>query len=320
MPNDKRQDGETVIRHSSFELRHSSFIRHSFVIRTMADSSTILDVTDATFQQDVIERSHEVPVVVDFWAPWCAPCRMLGPMLERAAREAAGKFVLAKIDIDRSPGLANAFGVSSIPLVVALRGGQIIDSFLGVLSQRELEEWLQRIQPSQAEQLESEAQGLEAGDPVAAEAKYRAALELAPTDAAAQIGLARALLAQGRLEESQKILDELASRGFLEAEAEALAADLALRRFAVELPDVEAVRRAAAAAPADPQRQLDLAKALAGAGEYEQALKAALEVVRRDRQGAGEAARRVMVHLFRRLGEEHDLTSEYRRKLSAALY
>jgi putative thioredoxin len=286
----------------------------------MADSSTILDVTDATFQQDVIERSHEVPVVVDFWAPWCAPCRMLGPMLERAAREAAGKFVLAKIDIDRSPGLANAFGVSSIPLVVALRGGQIIDSFLGVLSQRELEEWLQRIQPSQAEQLESEAQGLEAGDPVAAEAKYRAALELAPTDAAAQIGLARALLAQGRLEESQKILDELASRGFLEAEAEALAADLALRRFAVELPDVEAVRRAAAAAPADPQRQLDLAKALAGAGEYEQALKAALEVVRRDRQGAGEAARRVMVHLFRRLGEEHDLTSEYRRKLSAALY
>jgi putative thioredoxin len=286
----------------------------------MADSSTILDVTDATFQQDVIERSHEVPVVVDFWAPWCAPCRMLGPMLERAAREAAGKFVLAKIDIDRSPGLANAFGVSSIPLVVALRGGQIIDSFLGVLSQRELEEWLQRIQPSQAEQLESEAQGLEAGDPVAAEAKYRAALELAPTDAAAQIGLARALLAQGRLEESQKILDELASRGFLEAEAEALAADLALRRFAAELPDVEAVRRAAAAAPADPQRQLDLAKALAGAGEYEQALKAALEVVRRDRQGAGEAARRVMVHLFRRLGEEHDLTSEYRRKLSAALY
>ncbi len=286
----------------------------------MPDALTIFDVTDATFQQEVVERSRELPVVVDFWAPWCGPCRLLGPLLEKAAQEAAGKFILAKVDIDRSPGLATAFGVSSIPTVVALRGGQIIDSFVGVLPERELGAWLQRIQPSEAELLESEAKGLEADHPAAAEAKYRAALELAPTDASAQIGLARALLAQDRLEESQKIVDELASRGFLEAEAEALAADLALRRLAVEFPNVEATRQAATAAPGDTQQQLDLAKALAGAGHHEEALKAALEVVRRERGTAGEQARQIMVHLFHRLGEEHDLTSEYRRKLSTALY
>ncbi len=163
----------------------------------MPDSPSILDVTEATFQQEVVERSREVPVVVDFWAPWCGPCRLLGPLLEKAAKDAAGKFVLAKVDIDRSPGLATSFGVSSIPTVVAVRGGQIIDSFLGVLPERELEAWLQRIQPSEAEILESEAQGLEAGDPAAAEAKYREALKLAPTDAAAQIGLARAASGPG---------------------------------------------------------------------------------------------------------------------------
>src|SRR5262245_19425090 len=99
----------------------------------MSDSPSIIDVTQATFHHHVIDRSHEVPVVVDFWAPWCAPCRALGPLLEKAAKEAAGKFVLAKIDIDQSPSLAAAFGVSSIPMVMALRGGQVIDSFLGVL-------------------------------------------------------------------------------------------------------------------------------------------------------------------------------------------
>jgi putative thioredoxin len=286
----------------------------------MADSPFILDVTDASFQQEVIDRSRETPVVVDFWAPWCGPCRALGPLLGQAAREAAGKFILAKVDIDRSPQVAGAFGVASIPTVIALRGGQVIDSFVGVLPERQLRAWLEGIQPSQAELLESEAKSLEADDPKAAESNYRKVLELEPTDAAAQIGLARSLLAQDRLEEGQRIVDALASRGFMETEAEALAADLALRRFAKELPDVAAYRRAAATAPTDLARKLDLAKALAGAGQDAEALEAALDLVRRDRQGVGEQARKVMLHLFHRLGEEHDLTNEYRRKLSAALY
>jgi putative thioredoxin len=286
----------------------------------MSDSPSIIDVTDATFQQEVVERSHEAPVVVDFWAPWCGPCRALGPLLEHSAHDAAGKFILAKVDIDRSPQVAGALGVASIPTVVAFRGGQVVDSFVGVLPEQQLQAWLEGIQPSQAELLESEAKSLEADDPQAAEAKYRKALELAPTDADAQIGLARALLAQSRLDECQKIVDALASRGFMEAEADALTADLALRRFAQELPDVAACRRAADAAPADLTRKLDLAKSLAGAEQYAEALEAALDLVRCDRQGLGEEARKVMLHVFHRLGEEHDLTSEYRRKLSAALY
>lgn len=283
-------------------------------------TAPIIDVTEASFQQDVIDRSREAPVVVDFWSVHCPPCRALKPLLEQAAREASGSFVLAKVNVDEAPNLAGAFGVSSIPAVFALRDGQVVDSFIGLLPEADLRRWLESIQPTAAERLDREAKSLETSDPAAAEAKYRAALQLSPDDAAARIGLMRAILAQGRWQECQAILDELAERGYLEADAEAVAAELALHQFAAEQPDIAACQKAAASQPGDAGVQLALAKALAGAGQFEPALAAALAVVRRDRAAAGESARQIMVHVFRRLGEEHDLTSEYRRKLSAALY
>ena len=292
----------------------------------MSPSPWIVEPTESTFDQDVAERSKELPVVVDFWAPWCGPCKTLGPMLENAAEKFAGKFLLAKIDIDQCPNLAARFGVQSVPTVIAVRDGKIADSFVGVLSEADLAAWLEGIQPSPVETLMAEAKQLETDDPAAAEGKFRQAVELAGGNSAnddlvaARIGLSRCLMRQGRLDDSQIILDELKARGFLEPEAEDLQAKLALQRFAAESDGLEACKKAAADAPDDMERQLDLAKALAGAQAYEEALDACLNLVRRDRQGLGEPAREIMLCIFRHLGHESDLTTDYRRKLSSALY
>lgn len=292
----------------------------------VSPSPWIIEPTESTFDQDVAERSKELPVVVDFWAPWCGPCKTLGPMLENAAEKSAGKFLLAKIDIDKHPNLAASFGVQSVPTVVAVRDGKIADSFVGVLSETDLAAWLEGIQPSPTETLMAEAKQLEPDDPAAAEAKFREAVKSAganPADdnlVAAQIGLARCLWRQGKLDDSQTIVNELEARGFLEPEAEDLQAELALKRFAAESDGLEACQKAAADAPDDRERQLDLAKALAGAQAYEEALDACLNLVRCDRQGLGEPAREIMLCIFRHLGHESDLTADYRRKLSSALY
>lgn len=283
-------------------------------------SPWIIEPTDATFEADVIGRSHELPVVVDFWSATCPPCRILGPIIERLTREAAGAFLLAKVNVEQAPGAAMAFGIQSIPTVVALRNGQVVDHFVGAMPEAELRTWLGRIQPSPAEVLVVEARDLEVRDPAAAEAKYREAAELDPQQPAAKIGLARLLARGGDVQGSKAILDELSARGFLEKEAEAVQAEVQLAQSAGAAGSVEEARRAAEAAPDDLALQLKLADALAGAGDYEAALETCLAVVQRDRQTYGEPARERMVNMFLVLGADSELSSTYRRKLSAALY
>ncbi|HVX61053.1 MAG TPA: tetratricopeptide repeat protein [Pirellulales bacterium] len=285
-----------------------------------ASSPWIVETSDASFQQDVIERSSERIVVVDFWAEWCGPCRLLGPLLEQMATESDGQFVLVKAEVEKSQQAAAALGVSSIPAVFALRGGRIVDQFVGVLPEPELRQWLARVQPSPAEQLVAEAAGLEASDPAAAESKLREALALAPRDDTIKIALGRVLLAQDRVEESESLVKELADRGFMEPEAELLEAQLLVHRLAIEAGSVADARDAAAAAPEDRQARWRLARALAGQRQFEAALDQALQLVQIDRHGLGEPARELMVQLFRVLGPDHELTSTYRRKLSSALY
>jgi len=287
----------------------------------MADASSwVIETSDADFERDVIERSRKQPVVVDFWAEWCGPCRMLGPVLEKLAEEAQGQFLLAKAEVERTQQVAAAWGVSSIPAVFGVRGGQVIDQFIGVLPEPQLREWLERLQPSPAERLVAEATELAQPDPAAAEAKLREALTLTPKQDAIKLALVRVLLAQDRAVDAEELLQELADRGFLEPEAEELQAELALRRMARETGGVEQARAAAAAAPDDRQAQWKLAQALAGQRQYEEALEQALRLVQLDRHGLGESARELMVELFRVLGPDHELTTTYRRKLSSALY
>ena len=190
----------------------------------MAASEHVINTSAEQFEADVFERSKQTLVVLDFWAAWCQPCRMLSPLLERAAKEHAGRFVLVKADTDQLPQHALAFNVQGIPAVFAIRDGKVVDAFQGLLTESQLKEWLTGLLPSEAEVLAQTAAGLEANDPTTAEAKYREALAQMPSLANAKIGLARVLLAADKPDEAKKLLDELNERGFLEPDAERLQA------------------------------------------------------------------------------------------------
>ncbi len=159
-----------------------------------------IDVSDATFQTEVLDRSKEVPVVVDLWAPWCGPCRTLGPILEKVVDETNGQVVLVKVNIDENPGIAQAFGVQSIPLVVGLRDGQPVDGFLGAYPEQAVREFIQKLLPTAEEQ--TVARLLEAGD----EVSLRQALELDPGNEAVVVALAEVLIEAGETEEALAVL------------------------------------------------------------------------------------------------------------------
>jgi putative thioredoxin len=295
--------------------------RREFLLmsETTTTSSFEIEATAHNFQQEVIERSRTVPVIVDFWAPWCNPCRMLSPVLEKLAREYDGKFILAKVDTDREPVLAQEFGVRSIPVVFGIRDGKPVDAFMGIQPEAVIRTWLDRLIPSPAETMAAEAGRLERSDPRAAEEKYNRALSLDPELATAQTGLARIALEDGRLEDAGARILGLERRGFLEPEAEKVKAELTLRLQARPAGSVEAARAALAANPSDLGLKFQLAEALAAAGQYADALALCLELVERDRKGIGEKARQTMVAIFQLLPPDLELVAEYQRQLSLAL-
>ena len=245
---------------------------------------------------------------------------MLAPIIEQAVNEAAGKLLLAKVNIDDCPELAQMMGIQSIPVVVAFFEGQVIDHFQGVLPEDELKEWLARLVPSKAAELFKEALELLDSDPGSAETKLREALEIEPADNI-RIYLAQALLAQNRDEECGKVIAELEARGFLEPEAEKLKSQLEMRTAAEESGGVQQARATAEANPDDLSLQIILAEALAVDHKHRDAFEILLAVATRDRGGEnGDKARQQMVKLFDVLGAGSELVSEYRRKLATALY
>eukprot|EP00913_Durusdinium_trenchii_P008869 g8335.t1 len=287
----------------------------------MAESSPwIIETSAETFENDVIQASMERTMVVDFWAPWCEPCRALAPILERLANEYGGKFQLVKINIDEQPEIAQAFGVQSIPHVAALREGQLIDQFQGVLPEAQVKEWLSRLVPSRSDELLQQAAEIESNDPAGAEALYREALELSPDDDHIRIALARVALAQDRDEEAAKTIAELEKRGFLEPAAEAVKSQLELRAAAQDSGGLAEARRIAEENPENGELQLKLADALAVARKHEEALQICLSLIEKDKAGIGEEAKETMVRIFDVIGPSSELTSTYRRKLATAWY
>jgi putative thioredoxin len=284
-------------------------------------SATILDVGDADFVHEVVEYSAEVPVIVDFWAPWCGPCRQLGPALERAVTEQRGAVRLAKVNVDESPQVARRFGVQSIPLVIAFKNGAPVADFVGAQPEPVLRRFVAGLLPSEADKLVSEAvELLKGGHSNAAEERLRSALAQDPRHPEALLALARVLGERGKAAEALALLELIsAAPAQVEQAAEKLAAEL---RTAKDAPtaDLAALRARAAAAPDDLTAKLELGRALAAAGRYEEALPVLLSIVERDKSFADEAPRKAMVDVFGLLGSDHPLVSEYRSALARVLF
>ena len=286
----------------------------------MADSHWIVETTTPSFESDVIQRSMDVPVVVDFWAPWCGPCRQLGPVLEKLADEYGGRFVLAKVNVDESSEIAGAFGIQSIPLVVAIVGGQPVNQFTGVLPEDGIRQWLGTFLPSPADDAFKEGERLEESDPAEAEKQFRRSVELDPQRDEFRIALARVLLRQDREQECREIIDKLAERGFLEPEAERIRSQLEVLANVEESGGVQEARALVQANPGDPSHRLTLAEAMAVDRRFDEACEICLEIIAQDRDGLGRDAKETMVRILDMLGPQSELANQYRRRLATAFY
>lgn len=282
-------------------------------------SAWVKDVTDRDFQREVIEKSRTVPVVVDLWAPWCGPCKQLGPLLERLAAEGGGKWILAKVNVDESPQVARALGVQSIPLVLAFKDADIISEFVGAQPENVVRQFIERLVPDEARRLVGEALQLaQRGDGVAAEAKLREVLALFPDNAPAAVTLAKVLAASGRDDDAMKVLDDSTATGPAAAEIEQAKAALRLRGGVNG--DEAALRARIAADAKDQQARIDLGRLLSASGRFEEALALLLESVRLDRGFDEGAARKAMLDVFALLGRENPLVDKYQRELSRLLF
>ena len=256
----------------------------------------VIDVTDAEFMESVVEESKQRPVVVDLWASWCAPCRTLGPILEKVADERGGEFLLAKVDVDGNPYTAGQFGVHSIPTVLGFRDGKLVDGFVGALPEPMVNEFVERLMPSEADRAAAEAMEEEqAGDVADAEARYREALAADEGNRSARMGLARILSDRGDGDEARELVSPL-------------------------LPDPDAERLLAAIRVSEwtsleQTSSLASAKRLAVQGKWREALDGMLSSLSGD-----ASAREAMLDVFAVLGDEDELTQAYRRKLANALF
>jgi putative thioredoxin len=256
----------------------------------------VIDATDADFADSVVEESKHRPVVVDLWAAWCGPCRVLGPILEKAAEERGGQFLLAKLDVDANPYTAGRFGVQSIPTVVAFKDGTPIDGFIGAIPEPMVNEFIDRLLPTEADLDATRARERELeGDLGDAEATYRAALDAEDSNREARLGLGRVLADTERDDEAREVLSPILP----DPDAERVIAGIDVRSWAnVEGPAT-----------------LASAKRLAAQGRYREALDGMLGVL-----GDDQGARAAMLTLFSALGDDNELVVEYRRKLANALF
>jgi putative thioredoxin len=285
----------------------------------VAGSQWVVDVSMENFQQVVVDGSRERPVVIDFWAPWCGPCRRLAPLLEQLAEDRAGAFLLAKVNTDESPDLAQAFQVEGIPAVFAIRDGKLVNSFTGVLPEEELAAFIDGLggaggEPAEVSPLDR-ARWLEDSDPGAARDAYRALLAQSPTDPAVRVGLARVLLTSPGNETSAGDLLTGIDFGDFTPEAERLRKMIQLRDVPHSDADVNAAQQAAGA-----EGKLALAKVLVARGEFTAALDALLAAAEDDPQLGRTAVRELMLKIFDVIGPRSEQADVYRRRLQALLY
>jgi putative thioredoxin len=290
-----------------------------------AANGLIKDTTTQTFLKDVIEESKRQPVLVDFWAEWCGPCKQLGPILEKVVRAAKGKVKMVKMDIDKHPQVAGQLGIQSIPAVFAFVNGQPVDGFLGALPEAQVTAFIERvtkgrIAPDAQDALNEADAALAQGDAETAAELYADILAEDNANVAALAGLARAQLKTGAIEEAKQTLAMIpeAKRG--DAAAAAARAAIELAEQAQSVGPIGELEQKVAANPLDHQARYDLAVALNSAGKRQEAVDHLLEIVRRNRQWNDDGARKQLVQFFDAWGPTDEATVNGRRRLSSILF
>jgi len=292
-----------------------------------AAAAAVKDVTTASFMAEVVDASFDQPVIVDFWAPWCGPCKQLGPILEKVVRGANGAVRMVKLNIDENPEIAQQMRIQSIPAVYAFKDGRPVDGFVGALPESQVKQFIQRLGggdggPSPVDEaLAMAKEAVQTGDHASAVALYSQILQHEPEHIEALGGLARALVARGELDKAQQALARVPKES-------ANHADIVAARAALEL--AEQAQKAMGSAgklrarleqnPDDHEARLELATALFGSGEREAAVDELLNLYKRDRNWDEGAARKQLVKFFEAMGPTDPLTLSARRRLSSLMF
>ena len=292
----------------------------------------IKDTSLPTFAADVLDASMEVPVIVDFWAPWCGPCKQLTPLLEKAVTDAKGKVRMVKVNIDENPEIAQQLRIQSIPTVYAFKNGQPVDGFMGAIPESQLKQFVQGLiagaGPGPAEPegpdidgaLNLAAQALAAHDLAAAAHIFGEILQAEPGHPKAVAGLARCYLESGDLERAKKTLGLVRPDGQADEAIRAVEAELALKERAANAGDVGPLKARIDANPGDLEARFQLATVLDAKGERDEAINELLEIVKRDRKWNEEAAKKQLLTLFEAMGPMDARTIQARRRLSSLLF
>ena len=280
-----------------------------------------IDVTHQTFEQEVLTTSFQQPVLVDFWAPWCGPCRTLKPLLEKLADDYGGRFRLAKINSDENQEVASHYQVRSIPTVKAFVDGEVVTEFTGALPEGQLRDFIDRLLPSLADPLRTEASDLwSQGDPLGALTKLVAGSQLDPKNEGIRLDAAEVLIALGRAEEAQQLLSMEYSTDA--GRAQALRAKQVLAASALDVEQIRGLLERVSTNPKDHAARIELAKALAANQRYEEAFDQLIESIAYDKLFNNGEARQAMLQLFDLLQvspDGDDIVRRYRRMLAAAL-
>jgi putative thioredoxin len=281
----------------------------------------MIDTTLSSFERDVIEASLEVPIIVDFWAPWCGPCKMLGPLLEKLEREYGGRFKLVNVNSDMNPELVASFNLKSIPYAVAFVDGNAIAQFMGAQPEGFVRAFIDRLVPNPAEiEHRSARDALARGQPKLAEDYLKNAIALDPSHAAARLDMCGLLLENGEIEDARRHFDTLNSNARQQVMYATVRAHLEAAEKACGLPPIDLLMRRIHFNSNDLEARLELAEFLISRRDFGPAMNQLLEIVKRDRSFRDDVARVTMLAVFEMAADEPELVTEYRSRLSSLLF